>query len=131
DFHVTGVQTCALPILKQFEESEFAYNKVVQLNPTDVEAWLDFSSIYFEQGKYDEAIDVIADAIKKNPDASELYYRLVAYLFAQGKYNEALNFLELGLATNPDKFHILFDYLPQLQGNKTIVDIINKYKNNS
>lgn len=68
----------------------------------------------------------MADAIRTNPEASELYYRIVAYLFANGQYNDALNFLELGLATNPEKFYILFDYLPQLQGNQVIVDIIKK-----
>jgi len=57
----------------------------------------------------------------------ELYYRMVAYLFANGQFNEALNFLELALATDPQKYAILFDYLPQLQGNQIIIDIIKKY----
>src|SRR5690606_29038767 len=96
-------------------------------NPTDIEAWLDFSSIYFEQKKYQEAIETMSEAIKCNPESAELYYRLVAYLFANGQYNDALNFLELGLAISPEKHYILFDYLPQLQGNQIIVDIIKKY----
>ncbi|MNP82421.1 hypothetical protein D3C76_1810480 [compost metagenome] len=69
----------------------------------------------------------MSDAITQNPEAAELYYRVVAYLFANGQYNEALNFLELGLATNPEKHHILFDYLPQLQGNQIITEIVKKY----
>ena len=69
----------------------------------------------------------MAEAIKNNPDAAELYYRMVAYLFAKGDYNEALNYLELALAADPEKHHILFDYLPQLQENKVILDIINRY----
>ncbi|MNI68202.1 Anaphase-promoting complex, cyclosome, subunit 3 [compost metagenome] len=97
------------------------------MNPTDIDAWLDYSSILFEQSKIEEAINVISDAITQNPNAAELYYRVVAYLFANGQYNEALNFLELGLATDPDKHHILFDYLPQLQGNQIITEIVKKY----
>jgi len=52
---------------------------------------------------------------------------MLAYLFANGKYNDAIVFLELGLATDPEKHHILFDYLPQLQGNHIISEIIKKY----
>ena len=71
----------------------------------------------------------MAEAIKTNPDAAELYYRMVAYLFADGQYNEALNFLQTALATDPAKHSILFEYLPQLQSNKVIIDIINRYSN--
>ncbi|KAF5276172.1 hypothetical protein FQR65_LT16443 [Abscondita terminalis] len=59
--------------LKQLDEAEKAYANVVELNPTDVEAWLDFSSIYFEQSKFVEAIDTIADAINHNPEAADCY----------------------------------------------------------
>ena len=48
-------------------------------------------------------------------------------MFAAGKYTEALSFLELALNVDPEKHYILFEYLPQLQGNQVIVDIIKKY----
>ena len=108
-------------------EAEHAYEKVVELNPVDVDAWLDYSSILYEQTRLVDAIEVMSQAIKNNPDAAELYYRQVAYLFAKGDYKEALNFLELALSSDPEKHYILFDYLPQLQKNKVIVDIINRY----
>jgi tetratricopeptide (TPR) repeat protein len=113
--------------LGQFEESEAAYLKVVELNPTDMEAWLDFSSIYFDNKDHIKAIEIMAEAIKHNPEIPELYYRLVAYLFADGRYNDALNTLELALSISPEKHTILFEYLPQLQGNQIIVDIIKRY----
>jgi tetratricopeptide (TPR) repeat protein len=81
----------------------------------------------FEQSRLDEALEVISEAIKCNPDEATLYYRMVAYMFAAGKYTEALGFLELALNVEPEKHYILFEYLPQLQGNQIIVDIIKKY----
>jgi len=113
--------------LGHLAEAEVAYDKVVELNPLDVDAWLDYSSILYEQDRLPDAIEVIANAIKNNPEAAELYYRMVAYLFAKGDYNEALSNLELALTTDPDKHYILFDYLPQLQKNKVILDIIARY----
>ena len=76
--------------LGHLEESEKAYEKVVELNPIDVDAWLDYSSILYEQQRLVDAIEVMTQAIKNNPEAAELYYRMVAYLFAKGEYNEAL-----------------------------------------
>lgn len=92
---------------------------------------MDFSSLFYEQKRIDDAINVITEALNINPESAELYYRLVAYLFASGQYNEALNFLEIALAFDPDNYQILFEYLPQLQGNKIIVEIIKKYSRNS
>src|ERR1700759_4027967 len=91
-------------------EAEHAYEKVVELNPIDVDAWLDYSSILYEQTRLVDAIEVMSQAIKNNPEAAELYYRMVAYLFASGDYKEALNFLELALASDPEKHYILFDF---------------------
>ena len=104
-----------------------AYQRVVKLNPLDVEAWLDYSSIVYEQNMLEEATDIISEALEFNPDAAELHYRMVAYLFASGQYNEALNFLDRALSLDSEKRHILFEYLPQLQDNQLILEIIKKY----
>src|SRR5690606_28414578 len=113
--------------LGQIDKSLEAYDKVLTLNPLDIEAWLDYSTVLYEQGRLQDASEIIAEGIKNNPDAAELYYRMVAYLFALGDKNEAIANLETALVINPEKHHILFEYLPQLQDNLLIVDIINKY----
>ena len=74
-----------------------------------------------------EAIDVIIEAMRSNPEAAELHYRMVAYLFSQGHYQEAMNYLETGLSISPEKHEVLFEYLPQLQQNSTIQQIIQRY----
>jgi len=43
------------------------------------------------------------------------------------KKNEALAYLETALVTDPDKHYILFEYLPQLQDNGSIIEVINRY----
>lgn len=100
---------------------------MLEYNPLDIEAWLDFSTVLYEQGKLLEASETMAEAIKNNPEAAELYYRMVAYLFALGNYADALGFLETALTTDPDKHYILFEYLPQLQDNSAIINVINRY----
>ena len=111
----------------QIDQSVEAYYKVLEYNPLDIEAWLDFSTVLYEQGKLVEASETMADAIKNNPDAAELYYRMVAYLFALGESKDAIVYLETALTTDPEKHYILFEYLPQLQDNGLIIEVINKY----
>jgi tetratricopeptide (TPR) repeat protein len=113
--------------LGSLKESEAAYEKVVELNPIDIEAWLDYSSIVFEQEDLPKCIEIIAEGIKNNPESAELYYRFVAYLFANGQNNEALNQLQIALNIDVEKNYLLFEYLPQLQNNKVIIDIINRF----
>lgn len=113
--------------LGQIEQSVDAYYKVLEYNPLDIEAWLDFSTVLYEQGRLLEASETISDGIKNNPDAAELYYRQVAYLFALGQHKEALVYLETALVTDPEKHYILFEYLPQLQDNNAIIEVINRY----
>ncbi|RZL07674.1 MAG: tetratricopeptide repeat protein, partial [Pedobacter sp.] len=98
-----------------------------EYNPLDIEAWLDFSTVLYEQDKLKEASETIAEAIKNNPDAAELYYRMVAYLFALGQTAEAITYLETALKADPDKHYILFEYLPQLQDNGLILEVINRF----
>lgn len=113
--------------LGNFEKAEEAYEKVLELTANDIEVWLDFSALYYEQNKIQEAIDCVQEGIKSNPDAAELYYRMVAYQFSAGKQQNAINFLEIGLAIDASKHEILFEYLPQLKENKVILEIINKH----
>jgi tetratricopeptide (TPR) repeat protein len=113
--------------LGNFEESATAYEKAAEIDPLDTEIWLDYSSLFYEQQKIDEAIATLSEGIKNNPEAAELYYRMVAYKFSAGQYQEALSFLEHALEADPEKNEHLFEYLPQLQNNKIIIDIINRY----
>jgi len=52
---------------------------------------------------------------------------MVAYMFALGKVQEGVEYLQTALEIDPDKHYILFEYLPQLQNNSTIVAIISNY----
>ncbi|HYH56992.1 MAG TPA: tetratricopeptide repeat protein, partial [Anseongella sp.] len=113
--------------LGNFEEAAKCYGKVTETDPLDIDIWLDYSAMLFEQDETSRAISIISEGIKNNPEAAELYYRLVAYLFSDGQYNEALNTLQHSLHTDPEKYELLFEYLPQLQDNKVIIDIINWY----
>ena len=113
--------------LGQFEKAESAFRKTVELDPQDYEAWLDFSVIYVEKSDIESAISVMTEAILANDDVPELYYRMAAYRFVDARFDIALEHLESALGLYPDKAYLIFDYIPKLQGNSLIVDMVRRY----
>ena len=93
---------------------------------TDI--WLNWSFIYYEQGDYKKAIELIQSGIEELPESSELYYRLTAYLISAGKYKEAFHYLENALILNFDNHKVLFDFFPRLETQKALFKIIDQYR---
>jgi len=107
-----------------------AYEKASVLNSTNTKVWLDWSYVYFEQGDYDKAKNLIEIGIDESPEASELYYRMTAYLISQGNYKEGFIFLENALVLNFEKHVLLFEFFPELETQKALIKIIDQYRGN-
>ncbi len=105
-----------------------AYEEANMLDPGDKEISLDWSFIYYEQGDYGKALDIIYQAIEELPEESELYYRATAYLIEAGKYKEAFNYLENALVLNFDNHKSLLEFFPKLETQKALFKVINQFK---
>ena len=99
------------------------------LNPEDVDIFLDWSFIYYEQGEYEKALDVMINALNELPDNADLFYRMTAYLLAVGKYKAAYNHLENALMLDFDKHTDLLEFVPKLETQKALFKIIDQYRN--
>ena len=93
-----------------------------------MEIVLDWSFIYYEQGEYEKALDIIIGALSDIPDEADLYYRATAYLLALGKYKEAYNHLENALILNYEKHTELFEFFPKLETQKALFRIIDQFR---
>jgi len=51
-----------------------------------------------------------------------------AYLLEIGQKQEAMNFLQNALLLDYEKHKDLFEYLPQLKDNTSVVDLIESYR---
>ncbi|CAG0942727.1 partial TPR repeat-containing protein YrrB, partial [Anaerolineae bacterium] len=66
--------------LKRYSDAEAAYRKAIELSKAfpsgdmslDI-AYINLGQLYFDQGKWQEAITVLTDAIRVNPDSAKLY----------------------------------------------------------
>ena len=68
------------------------------------EAW-----IRYADGKYEDTIRLVSQAIERKPDCEGAYYLLGRALFAAGKYQEVADLAEAGLAASGEDYNI---YVP-------------------
>lgn len=116
--------------LNQIENCEETYAKLVELDATMIEAWLDWSFVKYTQKLVQEAVDMMMEALKINFDCHQYHYRLVCYLYDLGKIEEAKKHLEIGLLLNFDDYFLIYEISPSLQQSTALTEIIESYRSN-
>jgi len=114
DPHVQAVhafnQAASLIREKKFAEAAAALNKSIALDNTDYLAHYYLGVIYFEQGKFQEAVEPLTKATTLNPGYANAY-RLLAAVYEK-----------LGDKTQAEKY----TKLAQEKGGKTAADVYNE-----
>ena len=111
-----------------FEEAMNAYGRVLELGYDDFDVYLDFSSLLIENGMEEDSVQLLKEGIKFFPECAELHYRLSAHLMLQNKKQDALTHLQQALSIDYEKHNELFDFIPDLKENATVIQVINTYK---
>ena len=105
-----------------------AFEEASNLAPDDPEIWLQWSLIYYEQGEFSRAIELVADGLTELPEQADLYYRLAIYHLESGQVKEALNHLENALFLNFEGHSVLFEFITKPEAQKALYKIINQFK---
>jgi tetratricopeptide (TPR) repeat protein len=105
-------------------EAKDLYKRLIESDPTIIEAWLDWSFIEFMEEDPELGIGLICEALKIDYDCHQYHYRLVSYLYATGKTKEALEHLDIALMINFEDHFLLFELTPALQNVKEILTAI-------
>jgi len=87
---------------KEFSKAIQAYQKVIELDPTYVEAYNNMGIIYQMLGNADRAFGAYQKATEINPRYEKGYNNLGILLLLKGRYEEALEAFEKTLAVNPN-----------------------------
>jgi tetratricopeptide (TPR) repeat protein len=94
---------------KSFERALEIYDKMIEADPGDTNAWENKSSVLISMGRVEEAISVMDSAIEKNPDSPEAWnskgFTLItiasgAQSGGTGRYNESLRAFDKALELN-------------------------------
>ena len=78
-----------------------AYQKVIELDPTYVEAYNNLGIVYQDIGDFDKALEAYQKAIDVNPQYEKAYNNLGILLFVNERYDESIMAFQNALAINP------------------------------
>ena len=110
------------------EASSEAYRKAIELAPTTVDYWLNWSMIYYEEQEYETAFHIIEDAILEVPNEADLYYRAAVYLLKLGRMKEAVSHLEIAYSLEPDTHTQIYAFFPDIEIQKNLFKLIQMIK---
>jgi len=87
----------------RYADAEQAYKKVEQLSPGTAEVYGTLGFIYFQEGKFDQAVPTLQRALKLKPGLPNADVLLAMSLSELGQYEEALPGLEKGFRRPGDQ----------------------------
>lgn len=111
------------------EEAASAYQRVLELGYAEFDIYIDYAKLLYEGGYYKDCEKILAEGIQKFPESPELFYRMSGLLMELGKRQEGLVFLENALELNYEKHTELLEYLPVLENDLVVMQLIQSFKN--
>jgi tetratricopeptide (TPR) repeat protein len=92
---------CALFNEDRIGEAERHFGNALRIDPGFDPALPNLARTYMKEGKYNEAIPVYEELIKRNYKNAELYYNLAMAFGMQEKYNDSIKYFNKSLELNP------------------------------
>jgi O-antigen biosynthesis protein len=80
--------------LEYWQECVDLWNQVLTQRPDFVEAHVNVSSAYWQQGRYDKALDAARNAVRLDPQSREAAHNLAISLMMLGRDAEAIEILQ-------------------------------------
>ncbi|MCL5035602.1 MAG: tetratricopeptide repeat protein [Chloroflexi bacterium] len=93
---------------KDFDSSEAAFKKALELYPQYYCAWTQLGDLYTKKRKYDDARAVLEKAMKIDPDYEDAYYYMGNLAAAKGDIDSAESYYKKALKINPDNFEDIY-----------------------
>ncbi len=87
---------------KQLENTQKAFQKALNLEPTNPEYLVSLASLYQKQGQEKEAVDLYKQGIEKVPQEPRCYLNLGKIYLAQGLYSNAINVFKTAAQIQPN-----------------------------
>jgi Tfp pilus assembly protein PilF len=103
---------------KEFPKAIQAYRKVIEMDPTYIEAYNNLGIVYQTMGDLDGAFGAYQKSTEINPRYEKGYNNLGILFMLQGRYEEALEAFQNALAINPNNIesHISLGILFKKKG---------------
>lgn len=114
--------------MKAFNKAKAAFKKAIEIDIYDFESWLLYADIFWVQGIYNEAINILLNGYEYNSGIAEYTYKIAAYFICLNNKEQAVKYLMKALSINNTQIQFIYNYIPEDKIPKYITSIINKYK---
>ena len=105
------------------------FTLVTELAPWNADAWIRLGGLYFDGGKYDQAIRVLSVAVEKFPEEFAINLILGISCAQKDEHTTAAKFLSKAVSLNPNDLNALSAYgftLSRLKDNTKAVEYLKK-----
>jgi tetratricopeptide (TPR) repeat protein len=92
------------------DEAEAAYNRIIEISPSDPENYFALAKIHEDAGKYEEAEKALQKAKEMRPDDPQVYATIAGFYNRQGEFDktvEALRERAVREPKNPEAYQVL------------------------
>jgi tetratricopeptide (TPR) repeat protein len=92
------------------DEAEAAYNRIIEIAPSDPENYFALAKIHEDAGKYEEAEKALQKAKEMRPDDPQVYATIAGFYNRQGEFDktvEALRERAVREPKNPEAYQVL------------------------
>lgn len=113
--------------LENLVAAENAYQKVIDLEPENEEIWLEYSHLLMVDNRPDEAIRLLELGMVKHPENAEFIFRFACYHYKTGRLAESYRILAEALEKNWRIASVIFEYVPTMENDKFILELIDTY----
>ncbi len=76
--------------IKNLDAAISAYQNAYNLNPEDIDIYLNLGNVYFEKGSYDNALIIYKKALESSPNNARLHCNLGYLYWGKGNIEEAI-----------------------------------------
>jgi tetratricopeptide (TPR) repeat protein len=92
---------------RDFLQSIDAYQNVIEMDPTYIEAYNNLGIVYQEIGNFSKALEVYQKAIELNPQYEKAYNNLGILFYLNARYEDSIEAFQKALAINPNNIESL------------------------
>lgn len=108
--------------------SHEAFKRANEIDPQNVAIWLDWSFLYYKQGLFRDATNLLERALNGLPLDAKLHYRITAYLIQAARYKEAMVHFETALQLDYEGNTSFFECFPHLVSQPLLQKLVNHYR---
>ncbi len=112
----------------EFGEAENVYIRLSESHPDHWELFFDQSDLYVRMDDFSLAASSLMESLKIEPNSAEILYRLAAIQWRRGLKEDAATALNQALLIDYAGHKDMLDYLPDLEQDPFIIDIIETHK---